>query len=173
MRFRTMLNNLGSEIMYDYPNINEGGCCVFASMVAYEMKRLNIPAKGIVASWDAEFTSTDIDTVRNNVKSNTLKEWQTNGISFTHVGIEFRVGEDRYFYDANGVIEPTRYLGEWRIYQGRMEYEELKALASRARGWNNNFNRKDIPEIRKIVKSHFKSFKESSKKSAKKPILGV
>lgn len=153
------LNKLGNDIKERYPRINHGGCCVYAAMVVAALKKHDIDAKGIVASYGAgkpKWMSNDIATItkaRKNVQKNDIHEWQANGISFSHVGVEFKVGGEKKHYDTDGVRKAGKILDDMPIYTGRLEYIELRALAGKKAGWNTSFNRRDIPAIRKLVKS--------------------
>jgi hypothetical protein len=153
------LNKLGNDVMERYPNINYGGCCVYAAMITAALKKHGIEAKGIVASYGAgkpKWMSKDIATInkaRKNIQKNTIHEWQMNGISFAHVGVEFKIDGKKKHYDSEGVRPASKVLDKMPIYAGRMEYIELRALAGKKDGWNTSFNRKDIPALRKLVKA--------------------
>ncbi len=150
------LNRLGKEVMQKYPDINRGGCCVYAAIVAAELHKKGIEARGIAASYMAKNSPMTIDEARKNVKGNTLGAWNTNGIFFCHVGIEFDYLGRTHHYDTNGVKMAKGKFDGMPIYKGRLTRDELKALARNQDGWNIRFNRKDIPSIRKLVRSHFK-----------------
>lgn len=152
MDLEIKLNRLGEEVYDRYPNINSGGCCVYAAMVVAELNKLNIPAKGIVASYSS-LASKSIDKIRPLIEKNTLDEWQKNGVSFSHVGVEFTLNGKKKHYDTGGVRKAGKELDHMPIYKGRLEYIELRALAAKKYGWNTCFNRRDIPELRRLVKS--------------------
>ena len=156
------LNHLGEEVKMKYPHINCGGCCVYAAMVVAALKKHDIEGKGIVASYWAGspgWMSTDVATIdkaRKKIQKNDINEWQSNGISFAHVGVEFTVDGVKRHYDTDGVRKAGKLLDSMPIYTGRMEYIELRALAGSKKGWNPSFNRKDIPALRRLVKSRLK-----------------
>jgi len=150
------LNQLGKDVKQKYPYINNGGFCVYAAIVSTELRKKGIDARGIVASWMAEDSSTTIDEARKHVKGNTVSAWNRNNIYFYHVGLEFEYKGKTRHYDTKGVKMAKAKFDEMDIYKGRLTHAELKALASRQDGWNSQFNRKDIPAIRKLVRSHFK-----------------
>jgi len=155
----TKLNQLGNDVMERYPDLNKGGCCVYAAMIVAALKKHDITARGIVASYGARkpgWLTTDIATInkaRKNIQKNTLQEWQENGISFAHVGVEFSINGVKKHYDSSGVRAAGRKLDDMPIYDGRLEYKELRAVAAKKDGWNTSFNRRDIPALRKLVKS--------------------
>jgi hypothetical protein len=157
------LNTLGKVVMARYPYINCGGCCVYAAMVAEELQKHGIDAKGIVAAYSAKELNTNgvtLNSIRPGIKSNTLAEWNNHGVRFNHVGVEFvikkegkRTGTKKH-YDSTGVKRATTELDYMPIYKGRLELADLKALARKRKGWNESFNRRSIPALRKLVKEH-------------------
>jgi hypothetical protein len=156
MELITKLDKLSSVVAERYPTINYGGCGVFAALVVTELKKHNIHATGIVAAYDAdEPDGPTIDTVRPQIKKKTnVHEWNNNGISFYHVGVEFKIGRQRKHYDSTGVKTASKMLDHMPIYKGRLERDELRALASKQSGWNVRFDRSNIPALRRLVKKH-------------------
>ncbi len=152
----TALDMLGSEVNERFPNIDSGGCCVYASIVAAALKKHDIEAVGIVASWTAEGSRLNIDKIRTNIEKNTVFTWNDNGISFTHVGLEFRINGRLKYYDSKGVKRANGTLDEMKVYKGRLSCDEMKKLAADWKGWNRSFNRDDIPALRRLVKSRLK-----------------
>ena len=151
------LNKLGKVVMASYPYINHGGCCVYAAMIVSALHKHKIKAEGIVASWSAlgmNRAGQSIDTVREAVKKNKICEWQDNGISFSHVGVEFEVDGKKYHYDSKGAKRAKREFDGMPIYKGRLKLQEMRGLAGRKEGWNDTFDRKDIPALRQLVKEH-------------------
>lgn len=163
------LNDLGKEVLRRYPDINYGGCCVYAAMIVAALHKHKIKAQGIVASWEAESLNNagmSIDAVRGNMVNKTHDEWNSNGVAFSHVGVEFeykgRVRTVKKHYDTHGVHSAKKVLDNYPIYNGRLTLEELRILAGTKKGWNSCFDRKDIPAIRKLVKAHLAVDKKSS-----------
>lgn len=148
----TKLNDLGAEVYREFPSINSGGCCVFAAAVANELKHHGIPVSGIVSAWDADEGSHNINDVRKKIPTNTVRHWNARGIQFYHVGIEFTIGKIKYHYDTTGVKKASNTLDDMPIYNGRLELYELRALAGKKKGWNSNFNRRCIPQLRALIK---------------------
>ncbi len=151
------LNRLGKDVMQKYPLINYGGCCVYASMVSIELRKKGIAARGIVSSYYAETCDTTIDEARKKVRENNVFEWNSNGINFFHVGLEFDYKGKTRHYDSTGVCVAKKKLDKMPIYAGRLTHAELKALASKQDGWNSRFDRKNIPALRKLVRSYFEN----------------
>jgi hypothetical protein len=158
MDLEKKLNDLGQHINNRYPEINHGGCCVFAAMVARELHSKGIQAQGIVASGCAakEAGNITIDAARELVEWNTVWQWESNGVSFSHVGVEFRLGRKIKHYDTNGVHKISKELDGLPIYKGRLTLKEMEDLARCKDGWNDSFNRRHIPAIRREVKKFLK-----------------
>jgi hypothetical protein len=156
MSLRQQLNELGEIVSDLYPDINHGGCCVYASLVAQELLRKNVNCSGIVTDWYSGGKG-NIDEARPNIKSNTVDEWESNGVALNHVALEFSIGERKYHYDTSGVKLANRRIFKGQpLYGGRLNAAEMMQLASRQQGWNRDFRRKDIPIIRKLVKFYLK-----------------
>lgn len=146
------LNKLGRAVSERYPYINNGGCCVYAALVAEALIYHKINCSGIVASWDAGDIS--IDEVRANVRKNALDEWEYNGVLFSHVGLEFEHNGRIRHYDTSGAKFAKKNFDGMKVYKGRLRIDELKKLASKRQGWNESFNRRHIPAIREMVKEY-------------------
>ena len=153
------LNKLGKEVLRRYPYINHGGCCVYAAMIVEALHKHKINASGIVASWSAEYlnrSGVTIDKVREGIKKNTHAEWNNNGVNFSHVGVEFEhqglIRTVKKHYDTAGVRRAGKELDDMPIYKGRLTLTELKELGGTKHGWNDTFDRTQIPELRKLVK---------------------
>jgi hypothetical protein len=161
MNIITKMDLLGKEVLRRYPAINYGGCCVYAAMIVSALHKHKIKASGIVASYSANSLNaagSSIDAVRSNITKNTQDEWNKNGVSFSHVGVEFEhkalIRTVKRHYDANGCHPVSSGLDGMTIYKGRLTLGELRVLAGTRKGWNNMFDRKDIPELRKLVNSY-------------------
>lgn len=149
------LNNLGQRINRYYPLINEGGCCVYASLVGKELQNRGIAVKIVVAARDARG---NLDVVRRKLNNNNLKsEWNEKNVWFNHVGFEFKYKNRIYHADTNGVNPKGRKLQEWRIYSGRLSLDEGTILANEPEGWNDSFDRNKIPSLKRHIKSYLAS----------------
>jgi hypothetical protein len=144
------LNVLGRRINRWYPEINHGGCCVYASIIGEELRRRNIDVRIIVASYSAKV---NLDKVRTKLGNTNRKEdWNGRSVYFTHVGVEFVYKGKTFHYDSDGVTRKGKNLKEWRIYPGRLSVDEAKGLADEPVGWNESFNRNKIPSLRRHVR---------------------
>jgi hypothetical protein len=159
MEIVNKLNSLAKVVMVRYPYINHGGCCVYAAMVAEELQKHGIEVKGIVSAYGAKEMNSNGITLDHIRPGNTLEEWNRCGIRFNHVGIEFVIKTEgkratKKHYDSTGVKRATTELDHMPLYKGRLTIDDLKALARKRKGWNETFNRRYIPALRKLVKEH-------------------
>lgn len=158
------LNELGDKANKKFPSLNWGGCCVFAGLVATELEKRGYPVQGRVASGEAgKPRSQSITDVRKKVTANTSNQWNQHGIYFGHIGIEFYDGVNVFMYDSNGCVSPEELLDGMHSFEGRLTVQELTELwqdNGPTRGysisWNTTFDRNNIPDLEKLIKSHFK-----------------
>ena len=150
------LNTLGQRINKSYPNINNGGCCVYAAAVGEELLKRGVNVRTVVAnSYDA---SLNINKARKGVNNTNQKdEWNQAGVYFNHVGVEFKLGGKWFLYDSDGVNPRGKKLGSYKVHPGFLSVEEAKALAAEAKGWNDSFNRRSIPALKKHIKNFLAS----------------
>lgn len=162
MNLVLILNKLGKEAKKKFPTLNCGGCCVFAGMVAEILDAKGYPVQGRVAAHKAGMLDANsITEARKHVKKNTPAEWNAQGISFGHVGIEFFDGENIYLYDSSGCVDPSEDLDGMHSFEGRLTVLELNELW-RENGpldgwhvsWNTEFDRGNIPYLRELIKKH-------------------
>lgn len=147
------LNELGQRINRWYPYINYGGCCVFAALVGQELLARNIRARVIIAQG---YDHTNVEEVRQKVKNIfDMHEWQDNGVSFSHVGLEFHFRGQYWHYDTNGVHKKSTKLDHMKINPGRLTVADAKILADKGNDWNDVFDRRSIPRLRRHIKKFF------------------
>lgn len=148
------LNTLGQKAEEEFPDLNYGGCCVFASLVADRLAKLGVQAEGVVAMYFYEDKPPNIDYARNNVRHiGDGDEWEENGVKLSHVGLKIMVGETAILYDSEGVrpFKRRNTLLDRTVIEGTLSRKELKALANNAWNWNYSFDRDQIPKLAKLV----------------------
>ena len=161
----TTLNNLGKSVKKQHRDVNRGGCCVFASMVALELEKRGYKVQGIAAShwaknWDGKVIS--ITWARKKIEDNHPNHWSDHDVSFGHVGLEFKYKGRLYHYDTAGVNAKQDTLDKMPIYRGRLSIDEMVELAALDDGsWNPCFVRSEIPHIQRLVSWHFKRLDRS------------
>lgn len=142
------------------PNINYGGCAVMAALVGTELEKLGIEVEGI--------TTDGIPSISRNKNSNSWDgyDWQENGVGFGHVALRFKLDDKVYTYDTDKLHRGSKRFGiNLRDYTPTkfgegLKVKELRKVASTTDGfWNEQFDRRNIPKLRKIVKEGFSSVK--------------
>lgn len=152
------LKSVGRAVYKKYPYINSGGCCVYASAIATELKKLGIECRIVVCS---SYVATTIDDARKQIhKSNrgnlpTVDDWNSNCVYMDHVIVEFFYNGKVYHYDTDLLHKATNKFHRMSVLSGRLTIEEATFIASTASGWNTAFNRKDIPDIMVMIKDAF------------------
>lgn len=144
-----ILNVLAVEALRSIPNLNEGGCAVFANLIGQRLARFGIEYSGIVAD-----EGLNLNVIRNNVNNRFCKwDWNHEGVDFGHVGIEFRYRGEKYWYETIcGVVPPGHSVGCWEPAEGWLYPDELRAIAEEPSGWNCSFNRETgIPKIKRVI----------------------
>lgn len=148
------LNALGAEAELKIEYLNHGGCCVFAALIARELQNKGYKASGVVVSYGAEESENSVSKARKMVANNTVYEWNDKALYFSHVGVEFKIDGFKHRYDSYGVVGSRAKLMNMPAYRGRLTVVEMEELAADT-GWNPQFNRKQIPKLKRIVKKHF------------------
>lgn len=160
MELNKALNTLGRHINKRHPYINNGGCCVFASLVGRELLSLGIEAKVIVASREISITAEQFNNIQTDLAFNaSLSAWNSNNIYFSHVGIEFSHNDKVWHYDTNGTHRAREELDGLPLYPGRLSIAEALHLAEDPEGWSSVFDRDEIPALYAYIKSFFRKTK--------------
>ncbi len=155
------MNNLKETLdnliiaMQEYPTLNYGGCCMFASEVAHLLYE-----KGYVVFirvYD-DVSNENLNEVRKN--NNTLKIkykklmscMHKNNVYFGHVMLELDINSERILFDSDGYykfdeVSELIYNDGSKILKGRLTLEEARKLSVSSR-WNRRFNRELIPIIK-------------------------
>jgi hypothetical protein len=159
-RIKSLCNSFGDNNIY---YINQGGCCVFANLLVKALMKHNIEAGGIVLSWEAKYfneNNNSFDQIRNSSRKNDPTEWNSNGVRFWHVAVEFKHKGKTYRADSDGIEEVRiKTKSEFRnapVYNGYLTPEELNDFSSNKHRhcWNSIFDRDDIPRIQRLVEQH-------------------
>lgn len=152
------LEKLGANVSRSVPAINQGGCGVYAWLVAKALHSLGIKTE-VVATNMGIGKPVDLDKLREELAAGGLdfgskRHWEMLGAQFAHVGVRLKIGRKYYVADADTVIPGKTRLQRWKVYKGAYTLEEAEAFAKEARGWNSWFDRRQIPTIHKLVNKH-------------------
>ena len=161
MKLIKFLDDVGVLVNSKIHELNRGGCCVFASIVAQRLSEFCEVRIAVGTDW-LDNDDTTIDEVREQVSSNSPNEWNNYGVDFGHVIIEFDYDGSTYHYDSNGVTSVQRDTSTFGmpILDGYLTINEAVELASHAE-WNPKFDRSQIPKLEKIIIKEFDKFTKS------------
>ncbi len=151
------LQDLADKVLDQFPNINYGGCCIFAAYVARELQH---HYKIRIIAFSKNRDGDNIDSVRPLIKNNIPSEWRDNGCSFNHIAIEITDNKGIIWnYDACGVFPADGSISSLQQLKGSLSIEEALELANSIE-WSKDFNRNDIPAIRNLILKHFYGHKK-------------
>lgn len=159
----SQLRRLGQEANARVRYLNCGGCAVYAALVSRALLKRGIPARARVA--DQYQSKNTVDKVRGvlaekgiNTDNARPRDWNAEGIVFTHVLVEFEYCGRTYLADSNFVDakrrkrEPTCGAP---LLQGALSVPEVESLASGPDGWNVMFDRDEgIPILKQLMAAH-------------------
>lgn len=168
---RGWLKKIGKAVLEFDPCINYGGCAVYTAAVAKELTELGCHVSVAVStSWRDDDEDIDLRTARSNIRENggkvtSIVSWNDEGVWFGHVFIELHDPDkdESWFVDTTKIVAATTGRDptyKWKPYPGRMTLMEVEAIASRQTGWNEEFNRRNIPAIKRLIKRGFKRLKQ-------------
>lgn len=163
-----MLNELGKEAELRIESLNSGGCAVFAAHVGYYLKyRAGIKDVKLRVGnfWaDEESEIPSVEEARNNLHPNAnAYEWNRAGLCFGHVILEFKTGKTKpvwRHYDSSGVTGVSNVTNNfgYLLHPGEMTVEEGLAIAADRAGWNERFDRGQIPALIRLIDKHFSDY---------------
>lgn len=155
-KFLRELSRFGKRINRTYSYVNRGGCCIVAAEFARPLKQIFPSTNIIVGSYKWE-QAQDLEKVRKLIGSNSFRQWTKHGIDFTHVLLEFEFEGKMYQFDTCDGVVPRKdtTILDLRILDGHLTLSEAQDLAHSPVGWNEMFDRKQIPAIQKDIKEFF------------------
>lgn len=127
------------------PNLNRGGCCHFAKLLAKELEQRNIKFKISLMDWSFSVPRKVNMAVRN--RKNYL-------FGNSHVAV--KIG--KYYIDGEYTSTNPNDLYEGSVLNTTLTYKDVKFYANN-HYWNSSFNKKKYhPIISKIIKEQFKIY---------------
>lgn len=151
-KFLKALRAMGEEVRNAIPDINHGGCCVYAAKVARVLQAMGIEAHVVpTAPWDGEYPS----RVQNNHEVFDPREAENVlPVNFFHVGVRFKLGRKWYVHDTDFTrAGKFAVLGEDALNISKVWFTPYQAqkFADDGSFWNSTFPRKEIPVVHQIV----------------------
>jgi len=80
-------------------------------------------------------------------------DWNSAGVWFEHIVVEFLYQGKSYLYDSDWLINTGATFDDMVVLEGRLTKEEIIAIANDDdANWNTNFDRKYVGKVKKYVK---------------------
>jgi hypothetical protein len=134
------------------PNLNCGGCGVFAHALASELEHKGLKPKVAVIASNCHGYLEDNFIEKLNVTEDklTAKKINESGGDIAHMMVY--IEEEDLYIDSEGIYRSLRE-SEWSNYkhQFNMTVEHTGIIVANAEGWNRMFDRKFIPKVYDIV----------------------
>lgn len=153
------LRKLQCQVTNDHPDLNCGGCGIFAYLVGEKLQALGLEVEVVTPLWSYEGLPA-IEVRKNVTNINDCAEWDDNGLSRSHLAVRFKTKSGQvYTYDSDTFFRCSGYFGE-RLYKTDRRFgsgltvEETKAICQQQRGWNRTFDREEIPQLQSTI-NHF------------------
>jgi hypothetical protein len=142
------------------PDINYGGCGVFAHALGKQLNQKNIDNKIIGLGTLLRIECGPDEMIEKTYKYHselTAETLHRTGADVMHLMVEVEVDSRFYLVDSTGIYEDINrhpLFGERNLkIDTRMTVDECGILASNAKGWNSRFDRSFIPKIYDFIRS--------------------
>jgi hypothetical protein len=156
-RLKDILDIVAMRVATQFTHVNDGGCGVFALYVAKQIHG-NINYRICASDEDPGCLETARRTIKSSGKSGlTLDDWADANIWFGHIFLELEIDGVWYAYDTTGLFKAssTDPTFDWRKHKGHLTLTELQGIANVSDGWNQAFNRNQMPKMKLMVSRAF------------------
>lgn len=166
MSLADKFNDFAEAFMADHPDINYGGCGVFAANLGAALKEAGYDAKCVVFSnyFDPiSAAKVDLGAMQQSMEHwDLMEDWYDQGISFYHVMLEVAGNGEHFLADAEGTYpaDTPNYRHAARL-GGTLSVETMAVLAE-DNDWNTTFNREEIPTVRSKLRQFVEDIKHAS-----------
>ena len=161
-KLKPLLLEISSYVSNTFTDVNRGGCGVFANIVAKQLHNHYCGAFEIKVANQYVDIEAPINYVIDELGLKSLKQWNDNDIVCRHVVLVFDEGSKRTLtmFDSEGFdnIKRTNMNNPYEWYAGSLTLKQLDDIASKKSGWNNTFDRAQIPEMKICIKKIFKDY---------------
>lgn len=157
--FKT-LRKLQGHMQSFHPDMNYGGCGVYASIIAEKLENLGLEVE-VVTPVEGRWYDNAMNARKGVKRIANKAEWNDNGLCTNHLAVRFKTSSGQvYTYDSEAFLRSKTQFGidyyktDPKFGTG-LTVREAKAIASKPHGWNREFNRRSIPAIRRKVNQEF------------------
>jgi len=152
------IHSVLKKVENEYSNINCGGCGVIASILGeYLAAKTEVRVAIGAREYLIEKQEFSFDEIKEELSVNdnpSINDWETYGVSFNHVWIEFLWEGEWYSMDTEGMEQGThKFHSTWNTYKERMSVEAITQLSNNITGWNTWFSREQIPNIKQDIEN--------------------
>lgn len=167
-KLKSTLKAIQKECTKNIYDLNSGGCGVFAHLVCKQLVLIGIEAEVITTASKRKYSPKNVKGNDWNKREKASCEvWDSNGLDRSHVGVRFKYNGVVFTYDSVKLRMGSKSFGvygdgKWKCnypFGEGMSYKEMKKLVDDVPYWNPEFDRKQIPTVKKIVKEAFKAMK--------------
>lgn len=143
------------EIRKSHNDINYGGCGVFAALLGEALHNAGYEVSIRMVGY-VEPPTLPLRLIREHVQfaaeadssKVSVRHWNRYGVDNSHVFVKVRINDRDWLLDSDGL---HKYDHEERPSQVDIELDDLLSFVWNPAGWNSEFNRKQIPALKKKV----------------------
>ena len=147
------------KVVAGVEKINNGGCGVFAALVAKRLHRMGYVARVRIGQRWASSMNCLISAKSNGAK--TMMDFYYHGISFDHLIVEVLLENGEVLHFDSDQLHPA--MAETVNFNAPIQNGFLTPLEAlrlaREKNWNPSFNRKQIPAMIKAINGVFRKQK--------------
>jgi hypothetical protein len=149
------------QIDMKYRNINYGGCGAFAGLLTEYLVSIGVKCKSVYLSSmnSTRMPVRDAYSILNSNAKLTLTHFNKHDVYCAHVMVCIKINKTNYFIDSTGVYEgdvPPRWQYARKLF--KMSPQTVIALGNSTMGWNESFDRSQLPKIKKDLNILFEKF---------------
>lgn len=166
MKLEQRLRDFTSAFFTENPDINYGGCGVFAAEMGKDLQALGYNTQCTVFTTSLSPTQArkfDLNALRASlIHTDLVEDWEENGINFYHIMLEVEGKGEHFLVDAEDIYPPDKseYFGAARL-GGNIPVDIMEKLANDDSAWNPTFPRRTIPKVRRSIQSFTEDLKNA------------
>jgi len=153
-----------SKINSTIPNINRGGCGIFAHALGAQFEKnglkVNIVSVSVSVSSVERVQQNPNKIIKklrdNNIDISPRNLFYCGDLSLSHMLVEVIDGNVSLYFDSNGkcdiINNKLNFCKTSGFIECRMSLEDCRIISEIEDGWNNTFDRASIPKVYEFVK---------------------
>jgi hypothetical protein len=149
------LHVLSARLTRITSDINHGGCCVMAGIIAPYLSNF---CQVRIRVLDRYGSRPNLNQVASNLSpTSKLRDWGMNDVFFNHVVLELIIDGEKYFYDTDRLKTAKQFYNMKNrpmLHPGHLEVHNAVKLGNEP-NWNRDFPRETIPLLQRVVHQFF------------------